>query len=165
MLIDLPWVYHRWQQTSSVWKSRKAQSIRFTFCSYCRFCHGCSDGSNNPKWCKWLYLSGQCSIFELLPRLLISLIVQLDTVVLCLLALITASVVTSMLVAMLNSTFLLIAVYKYDCFEPSYPFADYWARYTNVRCVLNLPVGWSNFFMNLYDFSLVLTYSYPLLCV
>ena len=158
-------MYHRWQQTSGFWKSGKAQSIRFAFCTDCRFCHGCTDGSDYPKWCKWWYLSVLYSNFELLPRLLISLIVQLDTVVLCLLALITASVVSSMLVAMLNSTFLLIAVYKYDCFEPSYPFEDYWARYAHVGCMLNLLVDWSDIFTKLYDFSLVFTYSSPLLLV
>merc|ERR1711871_928188 len=51
---------------------------------------------------------------------------DLHPALLCLLAFVTASVVSSMLVAMLNSTFLLIAVYKYDCFKPSFPFEVYW---------------------------------------
>ena len=58
----------------------------------------------------------------------LSIQTQLHPALLCLLAFVTASVVSSMLVAMLNSTFLLIAVYKYDCFKPSFPFEVYWDR-------------------------------------
>jgi hypothetical protein len=70
---------------------------------------------------------------------------SLNFALLCLMAATTASVVrksnkpldsnfllpqvTSMLVAMLTSTFLLVAIYKYDCINRELTFDEFWIRW------------------------------------
>lgn len=53
----------------------------------------------------------------------------------------TAAVVAAMLIAMLNSTFLLVAIFKYDCKKRDISFENFWRR----RCDEDWQLAFSAF--------------------
>ena len=66
---------------------------------------------------------------------------SLNPVLLCLMGATTAAVVAAMLIAMLNSTFLLVAIFKYDCKKREVPFENFWRN----RCDEDWQLAFSAF--------------------
>jgi hypothetical protein len=85
--------------------------------------------------------------FAMVVQTNVNIPTSLNFLLLCFMAITTASVVrsglnqiflfslvsiikvTSMLVAMLTSTFLLVAIYKYDCVNRDLTFEEFWLRW------------------------------------
>lgn len=66
---------------------------------------------------------------------------SLNPVLLCLMGATTAAVVAAMLIAMLSSTFLLVAIFKYDCKKRDISFENFWRR----RCDEDWQLAFSAF--------------------
>mmetsp|Transcript_23180 Transcript_23180/g.33998 ORF Transcript_23180/g.33998 Transcript_23180/m.33998 type:complete len:211 (-) Transcript_23180:271-903(-) len=77
---------------------------------------------------------------------------SLDPVLLCLMGSTTAAVVASMLIAMLNSTFILVAIFKYDCHVRDISFDKFWRQ----RCEADWQLSYNAFTLGIPLFLVML---------